>query len=137
MATRTPRSTPGLTTIDGAVIALVAAAAVTAGGLWLAGQAASALTGRGWASGSPVAGVEALAHSADPATAWNSPMPPPAAYWSITVGTVAALVVTILAIAGFTRGKTRTRRKVCTSCPPGTGWRNLAISLAPSGETLC
>ena len=137
MATRTPRFTPGLTTIDGAVIAVVAAAAVTAGGLWLAGQAASALTGRGWASGSPVAGVEALAHSADPATAWNSPMPPPAAYWSITVGTVAALVVTILAIAGFTRGKTRTRRKVCTSCPPGTGWRNLAISLAPSGETLC
>ena len=96
MATSTPRFTPGLTTIDGAVIAVVAAAAVTAGGLWLAGQAASALTGRGWASGSPVAGVEALAHSADPATAWNSPMPPPAAYWSITVGTVAALVVTIL-----------------------------------------
>ena len=39
-------------------------------------------------------------------------MPPPAAYWSITVGTVAALVVTILAIGAFTRGKTRTRRKV-------------------------
>ena len=39
-------------------------------------------------------------------------MPPPGTYWSITVGTVAALVVTILAIAAFTRGKTRTRRKV-------------------------
>jgi len=112
MATSTPRSTPGLTTIDAAVIALVCVAAVSAGGLWLAGQAASILTGRGWASGSPLAGVEAMAHGADPAAAWSSPMPPPVAYWSITVGTVAAVVVTILAIAGFTRGKTRTRRKV-------------------------
>ena len=39
-------------------------------------------------------------------------MPPPVAYWSITVGTAAALVVTILAIAGFTRARSRTRRKV-------------------------
>src|SRR5664279_1875197 len=93
MATSNPRSAPGLTAFDGVVVGVVAAAAILAAALWVGGQAASVLTGHGWASGSPTAGVEAVTvHRADPAAAWTSPMPGPAAYWSITVVSIAVLV---------------------------------------------
>jgi len=113
MATSNPRSAPGLTVFDGVVSGAVTAAAILAAALWAGGQAASVLTGHGWASGSPTAGVEAVtAYRGDPGGAWGSPMPGPAAYWSITVGSIAVLVAAAGVVGILLYSRSRTRRKV-------------------------
>src|SRR6478672_12898544 len=53
--------------------------------LWLGGQAASLLTGNGFAAGPVTAGARALlADRDDPAAAWDSAMPGAPIYWWIT-----------------------------------------------------
>ena len=78
MATSTPRSAPSLTTADGVAIATIVTVAAFGVSLWLAGQTVSV---------SPAAGGRRVPRwpvskrgraRADPATAWDSPMPPPA-----------------------------------------------------------
>jgi hypothetical protein len=91
----------------------IAAVGVTAAGLWVGGQAASLATGNGWANGSPVAGVTAaLSFRDNPAAAWDSPMPAPAVYWSISIGTVAFLVAVAVVVTVTLRVGGRDRRKV-------------------------
>src|SRR6185437_14131253 len=56
--------------------------------LWMGGQAASLLTGNGFAAGPVTAGVRALLADRDnPAEAWDSPMPnAPASWWPVWSG---------------------------------------------------
>ncbi len=62
--------------------------------LWAGGQAASLLTGNGFAAGPVISGVRALLASRDnPTQAWDSPMPDAPAYWSITAVIAGGLLV--------------------------------------------
>src|SRR4051794_31946546 len=104
------RSGPAMSGSDGLLIGGIAAVGVTAAGLWVGGQAASLATGNGWANGSPVAGVTAaLSFRDNPAAAWDSPMPAPAVYWSISIGTVAFLVTMVVVVAVRIRVRGRDR----------------------------
>src|SRR5664279_1282434 len=138
MATSNPRLAPGLTAFDGVVIGAVAAAAILAAALWAGGQAASVLTGHGWASGSLTAGVEAVtAYRGDPGAAWGSPMPGPAAYWSITRSAASLSWLERPASLGCccTPGPAPAGR--LSGWPPGPAWPHPARSVARSGARRC
>jgi type IV secretion system protein VirD4 len=106
------RSGPAMSGSDLLLIGGIGAIGVTAAGLWVGGQAASLATGNGWANGSPVAGVTALTFRDNPAAAWDSPMPSPAVYWSISIGTVGLLVAVAVVVTVTLRVGGRDRRKV-------------------------
>lgn len=57
---------------------------------WAAGQAASLLTGRGWAEGNIFSGVAALVRFTEPGRGWTSDQPGPWLYWSIGMSVIVA-----------------------------------------------
>lgn len=79
--------------------------------LWLGGQAASLLTGNGFAAGPVTAGARALfADRNNPGDGWDSAMPDAQAYWWITAVTITAIVAAaVLAVIGL-RGRSRHRK---------------------------
>ncbi|WP_420124017.1 type IV secretory system conjugative DNA transfer family protein [Nakamurella sp.] len=78
--------------------------------LWLGGQAASLLSGNGFAAGPVTSGARALLADRDhPAAAWDSAMPDAPAYWWITTISIAALVALTVAAVVKVRGGTRRR----------------------------
>ncbi len=89
------------------------AAGVIVAGLWSGGQAASILTGNGWAQGSFAAGLAAaVSFREDPSEAWDSPMPGPAMYWAISLGWVAVVVGALVTFAMAINARGRDRRRV-------------------------
>jgi len=96
--------TAGSNGSDTALAALILGAAGVVGALWVGGAAAGLLTGR-TPRGALLAGIRALAHFSQPAVVWNSPMPGPAAYWTVTALVLAAgATVALLVVRRFDVG---------------------------------
>ena len=123
-----PRSTPA-TPPDATLTtwALAAGAAVLAAGyvLWLGAAAACVLTGRAVPDGGPLAALGALAHPADPASAWPRPdrLPGPVPYWLATTLTISLVVAAALGLWHLTRRWNRTdgRARADVRMLPGLG----------------
>lgn len=89
-----------------AVLALAVLVLLIAVSLWVGGQAASLLTGHGFARGNVLSGVAAAGRAGDPGRMWRSPMPSAGTYWLIA-GTVALLIT-----AGFLTLAVWIRRRI-------------------------
>jgi type IV secretory pathway TraG/TraD family ATPase VirD4 len=93
--------------------AVIGAVLLVGGGcllLWLGGQAASLLTGNGFAAGSFVAGLRALLADRDnPAAAWDSVMPDAPAYWWISAVAIGVIVAVTVVVVVKVRGSARRR----------------------------
>lgn len=114
------RSRPGLAGSDVGLVLVIAVVAGAVVSLWAGGQAASYLTGNGWAQGSVLAGLDALQHRASPGKAWRSPMPSAAVYWVIDCSTILATAVAVIVPAVILRARSRVRRKIdALSARPG------------------
>ena len=92
--------------------ALVGSAVVT-GVLWVGGQAASVVSGNGWATGTLLAGVNSvISHRTDPGQAWESAMPGPEIYWTVSVLTLLLILGVTAGVTLLVRRRGRDRRRV-------------------------
>jgi type IV secretion system protein VirD4 len=113
MTTTKSRSGPAMAATDVLLLGGLTAAFLAVGGLWVGGQAASVVTGNGWAHGSPAAGVDAAAfYRDDPSSAWESPMPGAGAYWTVSIGTVIVMIACAAVAIAMVRVRGRDRRRV-------------------------
>jgi len=113
MTTTKIRSGPAIATTDVLLLGGLAAAFLAVGGLWVGGQAASVVTGNGWAHGSPAAGIDAaMFYRDDPSSAWKSPMPGAGMYWTVSVGTVIVVIACAAVGIAMVRVRGRDRRRV-------------------------
>jgi type IV secretory pathway TraG/TraD family ATPase VirD4 len=120
--------------------ALIGVVLLVVGGcllLWVGGQAASLLTGNGFAAGPVTAGVRALLADRDnPAAAWDSAMPDAPAYWWITgIVTGALLTVGAVGLARLRGGLRRRGRLAELASRPGMA-TSRAITAAVGSKRL-
>ena len=137
MTTTKSRSGPAMAATDVLLLGGLTAAFLAAGGLWVGAQAASVLTGNGWAHGSPAAGIDAaMFYRDDPSSAWESPMPGSGMYWTVSIGTVIVMIACAAVATAMVRVRGRDRRRVA-AMPPGPGWRRWAKSAGPWAGNRC
>ena len=98
---------------DQLLVGALVGSAVATGVLWVGGQAASLVSGNGWATGTLLAGVNSvISHRTDPGQAWESAMPGPEIYWTVSVLTLLLILGVTAGVTLLVRRRGRDRRRV-------------------------
>ncbi len=96
-----PKAVLGLA-LGGSLFAVIAL-------MWIGGQLASLVTGRGFAGGGLLAGLAAALRPGRPGWDWISPMPGPAVYWPVQVLVLGAAVFGVVVAVRWWRGRSVVR----------------------------